>query len=66
MAEEQDLHRLEQDMLAELSGSRLMDYTRMASQGIRLSGRSPSSALQDAPNGWWFRGVCRVLQSRFY
>jgi hypothetical protein len=38
MSEAQNLHQLEQDMLAELSGSRLMDYTRMASQGIRLSG----------------------------
>ena len=32
------MHQLEQDMLAELSGSGLMDYTRMASQGVRLSG----------------------------
>jgi hypothetical protein len=38
MSKAQNLHQLEQDMLAELSESRLMDYTRMASQGIRLSG----------------------------
>ncbi len=38
MVKQQSLHQLEQDMLAALSGSRLMNYTRMAAQGIRLSG----------------------------
>lgn len=38
MLKEQDLHQLEQDMLSVLSGSRLMNYTRMAAQGIRLAG----------------------------
>jgi len=38
MVKAHNLQRLEQDMLAELSGSRLMGYAQMASQGVRLSG----------------------------
>lgn len=38
MVQNQDLHQLEQDILTEVSGAQLMDYARMAAQGIRLSG----------------------------
>lgn len=38
MVQQHSFSQLEQDTLAELSGSNLMNYARMASQGVRLSG----------------------------